>query len=118
LVLAALAASVAAVYAPLEVGVAVEQLLLPYSVDAVYVYRAWLGAGRYTVCFHGVSSANITLVWAGGPQANANTSVNTVSGLGCVTSVYTRSPMIIVVHVRVPPYTAHVGELIVSRRGW
>lgn len=116
--LAALAASVAVVCAPLEARVAVEQLLLPYSVDAVYVYRAWLGAGRYTVCFHGVSGANITLVWAGGPQAHANTSVKVLSGLGCVTSAYTHSPTIIIVHARVPPYTAHVGELIVSRTGW
>ncbi len=117
-VLAALTACVAAVYAPLEVRVRVEQLLLPYSVEAVYVYRAWLGAGHYTVCFEGVKDANLTLIWASSPSSRVNTSISVLSGSRCLMSNYTSSPIIIVIRVRIPPYTTHVGELIVSRVGW
>ena len=113
----ALMAAVIAIYAPLSLKIDMRHLLLPYSVNSVYIYRVWLGVGRYTICVYG--AANLTLVVL--PHDGRGVSYS-VTGLAqkvhCIRGVYVSSPAILAIIVRVPPYTTHVGELVITRTGW
>ena len=113
----ALMAAVIAIYAPLSLKIEMKHLLLPHSVNSVYIYRVWLGVGRYTICVHSV--ANLTLVVLPHDGRGVNYSV---TGLAqkthCVRGIYVSSPTILAVIVRVPPYTTRVGELVITRTGW